>query len=212
MLVPQTGLRTCDPVITNDVLYQLSYCGGPCDAFRNGLKTLAPDIGQRLILQEKRARDGQITRPSGTENRASRRPGLARDGFVRRIRRSRAPRRCRDRRAPGRWESPPVCCWTGFSFGISCARAEQRRRRHRRGFGWRRAARGRRRSTMTGAAGELSCAADGAGSTGMFACSPGVFQRGSARCGEASIACSNGEDSIAALVLSEGNAASGVCH
>ena len=22
--------RTCDPVITNDVLYQLSYCGGPC--------------------------------------------------------------------------------------------------------------------------------------------------------------------------------------
>ncbi len=25
--------RTCDPVITNDVLYQLSYCGGPCDAF-----------------------------------------------------------------------------------------------------------------------------------------------------------------------------------
>ena len=25
--------RTCDPVITNDVLYQLSYCGGPYDAF-----------------------------------------------------------------------------------------------------------------------------------------------------------------------------------
>ena len=24
--------RTCDPVITNDVLYQLSYCGGPSDA------------------------------------------------------------------------------------------------------------------------------------------------------------------------------------
>src|SRR6266566_9665655 len=23
-------IRTCDPVITNDVLYQLSYCGGPC--------------------------------------------------------------------------------------------------------------------------------------------------------------------------------------
>jgi hypothetical protein len=29
-------IRTCDPVITNDVLYQLSYCGGPCDAFGNG--------------------------------------------------------------------------------------------------------------------------------------------------------------------------------
>ena len=26
-------IRTCDPVITNDVLYQLSYCGGPCGAF-----------------------------------------------------------------------------------------------------------------------------------------------------------------------------------
>src|SRR3984893_7042678 len=24
------GIRTPDPVITNDVLYQLSYCGGPC--------------------------------------------------------------------------------------------------------------------------------------------------------------------------------------
>ena len=32
-MVPQTGLRTCDPVITNDVLYQLSYCGGPNAAF-----------------------------------------------------------------------------------------------------------------------------------------------------------------------------------
>jgi hypothetical protein len=47
--------RTCDPVITNDVLYQLSYCGGPNGALRNCLKTRAPDIGQRLILQEKRA-------------------------------------------------------------------------------------------------------------------------------------------------------------
>src|SRR5260370_33004186 len=46
--------RTCDPVITNDVLYQLSYCGGPSGAFRNGLKTLAPDIGPGPILQEKR--------------------------------------------------------------------------------------------------------------------------------------------------------------
>src|ERR1700757_1050886 len=24
------GIRTPDPVITNDVLYRLSYCGGPC--------------------------------------------------------------------------------------------------------------------------------------------------------------------------------------
>ena len=66
--------RTCDPVITNDVLYQLSYCGGPESsferfltrteptslenavgfAFGKGLKTPAPDIGQCLILQQKR--------------------------------------------------------------------------------------------------------------------------------------------------------------
>jgi hypothetical protein len=46
--------RTCDPVITNDVLYQLSYCGGPYGGFRNGLKTHASDIGQRPDLQEKR--------------------------------------------------------------------------------------------------------------------------------------------------------------
>jgi hypothetical protein len=36
------------------VLYQLSYCGGPNGAFRDGLKTLAPDIGQDAVLQEKR--------------------------------------------------------------------------------------------------------------------------------------------------------------
>src|SRR5450755_2064664 len=47
--------RTCDPVITNDVLYQLSYCGGPSGAFGTGPKTLAPDIGQSPILQGKRA-------------------------------------------------------------------------------------------------------------------------------------------------------------
>ena len=37
------GTRTPDPVITNDVLYQLSYCGRPCNsrALRDGLKTRA---------------------------------------------------------------------------------------------------------------------------------------------------------------------------
>ena len=31
-VVPQEGIRTPDPVITNDVLYRLSYCGnvGAC--------------------------------------------------------------------------------------------------------------------------------------------------------------------------------------
>ena len=33
------GIRTPDPVITNDVLYQLSYCGGPNAAFGNCLET-----------------------------------------------------------------------------------------------------------------------------------------------------------------------------
>jgi hypothetical protein len=30
--------RTCDPVITNDVLYQLSYCGEPWRGFGAGRK------------------------------------------------------------------------------------------------------------------------------------------------------------------------------
>jgi hypothetical protein len=49
-------IRTCDPVITNDVLYQLSYCGGPMAAFGNKVKTHAPDIGHGPVLQEKRWR------------------------------------------------------------------------------------------------------------------------------------------------------------
>jgi hypothetical protein len=38
------GIRTPDPVITNDVLYRLSYCGEPeslVDAFGHGLETRA---------------------------------------------------------------------------------------------------------------------------------------------------------------------------
>jgi hypothetical protein len=46
--------RTCDPVITNDVLYQLSYCGEPWRGFGTRPKTPAPDIGRVAILQEKR--------------------------------------------------------------------------------------------------------------------------------------------------------------
>jgi hypothetical protein len=53
-------IRTCDPVITNDVLYQLSYCGGPCGAFSKPLKTPAPDNGQRPALQQKRWPRGVI--------------------------------------------------------------------------------------------------------------------------------------------------------
>src|ERR1700761_352676 len=45
--------RTCDPVITNDVLYQLSYCGGP-GVVGTLSKAPAPDIGRTAILQEKR--------------------------------------------------------------------------------------------------------------------------------------------------------------
>jgi hypothetical protein len=46
--------RTCDPVITNDVLYQLSYCGGPNVGVREEPKTPAPDIGHSPDWQEKR--------------------------------------------------------------------------------------------------------------------------------------------------------------
>src|SRR5471032_1635683 len=52
-------IRTCDPVITNDVLYQLSYCGGPSLRSATELKTPAPDIRHRLALQQKRCRERQ---------------------------------------------------------------------------------------------------------------------------------------------------------
>ena len=54
MLGAANRTSTCDPVITNDVLYQLSYCGGPCGAVGETPKTPAPDIGQRPVWQEKR--------------------------------------------------------------------------------------------------------------------------------------------------------------
>lgn len=46
------GIRTPDPVITNDVLYQLSYCGGAPG--KTSLNACAPDIGRRPDWQEKR--------------------------------------------------------------------------------------------------------------------------------------------------------------
>lgn len=46
--------RTCDPVITNDVLYQLSYCGGPNAGLGPRPETPAPDIGHGSDWQEKR--------------------------------------------------------------------------------------------------------------------------------------------------------------
>jgi hypothetical protein len=46
--------RTCDPVITNDVLYQLSYCGGPNASLGPRPETPAPDIGHGPDWQEKR--------------------------------------------------------------------------------------------------------------------------------------------------------------
>jgi hypothetical protein len=52
--------RTCDPVITNDVLYQLSYCGEPWRGFGKAPKTPAPDIGRAAILQEKRRLEARL--------------------------------------------------------------------------------------------------------------------------------------------------------
>jgi hypothetical protein len=50
------GTRTPDPVITNDVLYQLSYCGGPMqNALAKGRNACAPDIGHGSDWQGKAA-------------------------------------------------------------------------------------------------------------------------------------------------------------
>ena len=48
------GIRTPDPVITNDVLYRLSYCGGPCGASGNGQKRL-PLISGTASIGKKNA-------------------------------------------------------------------------------------------------------------------------------------------------------------
>src|SRR6266550_7925229 len=64
-------IRTCDPVITNDVLYQLSYCGGPSGAFSKGRKRLHLISGSaRLGKKNASAAASRITRPIGTENHA----------------------------------------------------------------------------------------------------------------------------------------------
>src|SRR3954463_14125081 len=77
------GIRTPDPVITNDVLYQLSYCGEPC----RGAEIPAPIralliSGTARIGKEKRGREMGRTSPSGTRSRASRRPGPSACRFV----------------------------------------------------------------------------------------------------------------------------------
>jgi hypothetical protein len=53
------GIRTPDPVITNDVLYRLSYCGGPCSS-RPGdsLKTRAHLISGTAPIGKKKAAFG----------------------------------------------------------------------------------------------------------------------------------------------------------
>lgn len=70
--------RTCDPVITNDVLYQLSYCGEPTVRSARGRNTGASDIGRGVILQEAAALEGA---ESGEGRNAAERPRGALPGF-----------------------------------------------------------------------------------------------------------------------------------
>ena len=62
-------IRTCDPVITNDVLYQLSYCGGPNAALGREPETPAPDIGDGPDWQEKRGANKAFSSEVGTGSR-----------------------------------------------------------------------------------------------------------------------------------------------
>jgi hypothetical protein len=61
------GIRTPDPVITNDVLYRLSYCGGPCNsrALRDGLKTRAHLISGTALIGKKKGGFCGMIRKSG---------------------------------------------------------------------------------------------------------------------------------------------------
>jgi hypothetical protein len=82
------GIRTPDPVITNDVLYRLSYCGEPessVDAFGNGRKTPAPDIGHGPNWQGKRGPPGRSAAPAGQKPAPAARLGLWRGDLFRKF-------------------------------------------------------------------------------------------------------------------------------
>src|SRR5947209_13542077 len=60
------GIRTPDPVITNDVLYQLSYCGGASG--KRPKNACAPDTGQGADWQGKRSPQRPcLAAPAGEE-------------------------------------------------------------------------------------------------------------------------------------------------
>ena len=56
--------RTCDPVITNDVLYQLSYCGGPNAASGTGRKRPHLISGTAPIGKKNAAVKNLVTAPA----------------------------------------------------------------------------------------------------------------------------------------------------
>ena len=197
-------------------------------------KRVPPDIGHGPDWQEKRRtlwfdaflhatslENVRIPRPSGTEIPASRRPGPWAGRFAPQIRRGRPHRRFRDRRAPEQWESPQGWGRSRIS-GCPGGRGTRARRRWGRfGRPWCRRRRGLNGSRFGGSR--------FTGRRGVAGRCPGRPAAGSrrgrgrlsrhrrrrlgttARRGVASIASSNGEDSIAAP-LSEGSAATGVCH
>src|SRR5438874_1534207 len=65
--------RTCDPVITNDVLYQLSYCGGPNAALSQRSNQSAENACHLISGSARLGKKNATPRPSATKIPASRR-------------------------------------------------------------------------------------------------------------------------------------------
>src|SRR5262245_20944556 len=80
------GIRTPDPVITNDVLYRLSYCGEPC-------RDLAKPVPIRALLISGMARIGKdkpeakypLRAPAGPESAPAAGLGLGRADLFRKF-------------------------------------------------------------------------------------------------------------------------------
>src|SRR3954451_744770 len=80
------GIRTPDPVITNDVLYQLSYCGKPCRAQATPGPIHALLIsGTARIGKDKRGRKFGSRAPAGPESAPAAGLGLGRADLFRKF-------------------------------------------------------------------------------------------------------------------------------
>ena len=72
-MVPQEGNRTPDPIITNDVLYQLSYCGAAIGKPGGSARSALLSMPIRAALAICRSQSPAGDRPAGSSRRGRKR-------------------------------------------------------------------------------------------------------------------------------------------